>query len=154
MVKTHEAEKKSRQRVAMENMSAAQQLHRRIQSGQLKPELRTAAEAILAARMIYTQIEKSGVYEGSEDFHVRIAYLTPDLASLGTLPFTPGKEEGLQGLLLEQCTYMVGVVFALWDDEKKNWIVGARQFISTPLVDRAFNSWMTTMFISNAPPNA
>jgi hypothetical protein len=154
MVHTHEAPKKSRQRIAAEGMSKVQKLHRAIQSGQLKPELRTASEAVLAARMVQTQIEKSGIYDGSEDFHVRIAYLTPDLAALGTLPFTPGKEAEISASLSEHCTYMVGIVFALWDDEHKNWIVGARQFVSTERVNRLFDNWLTTMFLSNAPPNA
>lgn len=140
-------------------MNQVQELHRRIQSGKLKTELRTASEAVLAARMVYQQIAGAGIYvmtPEQEGFHVHIAFLTPDLASLGIVEFVRGKEADIQAELARDGRIMAGVIFSLWDDaeEHKNWIIGTRQFISTERVDRLFDSWMITMFLSNAPTNA
>lgn len=138
-------ETKSRQKVANEKMSKVQQLHRALQSGQLKRELRTVAESIHAARALYRQIQLAKI----EDFHVHVAYLTPDLTTLITQEFLPGKESEAQAELSKQCGTMVGLTFTIRDSEKGNTVVGARLFLSTPLIIQAFTQWIKDMETMN-----
>jgi hypothetical protein len=138
---THAKEAKSRQKVANEKMSKVQQLHRALQSGQLKRELRTVQESIFAARALYGQIESAGI--DAKDFRVRVAFLTPDLTTLLTEPFEPGKEDQANAALLKQIgSIPVGLGFAIRDHEKGNWVVGTRLFLSTPLILQAFEQWV------------
>jgi hypothetical protein len=139
---------KSQQKLAAENMSDVQRLHRALLSGRLKMELRTVSESIHAARALYTQIK---AHLEPKDFHVHIAYMTPDLSMLSTHPFVPGEEATIQAELSGMCCIMVGLAFALRDWTNKNWIVGARPFLDTPLVHLAFKHWLQEMFITNAP---
>ncbi len=145
------SESKSRQRLAAERMTEVQRLHQSLTSGRpAKSELRTVSEAIHAARGLYKQIEVGGV--ASKDFWVHIAYMTPDLSSLFTQPFTPGQEAAIQAELSgpEMCCIVVGLVFGLRDWERKNWVLGARPFLSTPLVHTAFEQWLQEMYAINA----
>lgn len=140
---------KSRQKLAAESMSKVQNLHRALQSGLLKSELRTVSEAIHAARGLYQQITAAGL--SAKDFKVHVAYMGPDLSALYTQPFEPGKEATIQAELSGQgrCCIMVGLTFGLRDWERGNWIVGVRPFLRTPLVDMAFDQWMHATFASN-----
>jgi hypothetical protein len=140
----------SPQKMRAAGMSKVQNLHRALQSGRLKMELRTVPEAIHAARSLYTRIISEGV--DTKDCHVRIAYLTPDLSSLSTRSYTPGEESKIQAELSAQgmCCIMVGTTFALRDWEKKNWVVGCRPFLDTPLVEGAFKNWLEEMAAINA----
>jgi hypothetical protein len=138
----------SRQKLAAQNMSKVQRLHRALQSGPLKSELRTIPESIHAARALYKQIEAAGV--AAKDFHVHIAYLTPDLSVLSTQAFELGHEPQIQTALSgPTCAIVVGVLFAIRDWERKNWVVGARPFLETPLVRKAIDSWMQEMLSLN-----
>jgi hypothetical protein len=142
-------EAKSRQKLAAENMSKVQLLNRALQSGPLKSELRTVSEAIHAARALYKQIEGAGI--APKDFHVHIAYLTPDLSVLSTQPFEIGYEPLIQTSLSgTTCSIMVGILFLIRDWERKNWAVGARAFLDTPLVRKAIENWVKEMRAINA----
>src|SRR5580704_15760288 len=134
-------EVKSRQKIAAENMSRVQRLHRALQSGPLKSELRTVSESLHAARGLYRQIEAADMEP--KDFKVHIAYMTPDLSALFTQPFEPGQEAAIQAELSGpgRCCIMVGLVFGLRDADRKNWVVGARPFLDTTLVTIAFKQW-------------
>jgi hypothetical protein len=145
MAQTQHKEVKSRQRLANANMSKVQQLSRALQSGQLKRELRTIPESIHGARALYRQIELEGI--APKDFHVRIAFLTPDLSTLSTHAFKPGLEDAAQTELSAQCGIMVGLVFAIRDLAKENWSVGYRVFLSTPLIIQAFENYLSDMFV-------
>lgn len=139
----------SRQQVAADKMTKVQRLHRALQSGPLKSELRTVSESIHAARALYKQIEVAGIVP--KDFAVNIAYVTPDLSALFTVPFVPGQEAAIQAELSGPgtCSIMVGLTFGLRDLEAGNWIVGVRPFLKTPLVELAFENWLRDTFISN-----
>jgi hypothetical protein len=141
---------KSKQRIAAEKMSKVQNLSRALQSGRLKMELRTVPEAIHAARSVYSQIKAEGLE--AKDFHVKIAYLTPDLSALFTRSYMLGEEAAAQADLLGQgmCCIMVGIGFALRDWERGNWAVGYRPFLNTPLVTAAFEQWLKEIAIINA----
>jgi hypothetical protein len=149
MMTRTQTEPKSRQKLAAENMSKVQRLHRALQSGPLKSELRTVSESIHAARGLFKQIESAGLEH--KDFAVHIAYMTPDLSALFTRPYVPGEEAAIQAELSGQgtCCIMVGLTFGLRDLERENWIVGARPFLRTPLVMMAFAQWMQETFIEN-----
>jgi hypothetical protein len=149
MMTRTQAEPKSRQKLAAENMSKVQKLHRALQSGPLKSELRTVSETIHAASALYKQIEIAGM--SPKDFKVNIAYVTPDLSALFTHPFVLGQEATIQAALSGQgtCCIMVGLLFGLRDNVEKNWIVGARPFLRTPLVEMAFANYMQQMFLEN-----
>jgi hypothetical protein len=131
-------------------MSKVQNLSRALQSGRLKMDLRTVPEAIHAARSLYSQIKSEGIE--AKDCHVHVAYLTPDLSALFTRPYVPGEEAAIQAELSAQgmCCIMVGTAFALRDWERGNWVVGYRPFLSTPLVERAFEQWLEAMATTNA----
>jgi hypothetical protein len=150
MVKT---QKKSRQRIAAERMTKVKMLQQRLSSGAVKSDLRSVSEGIHAARALYKQIEVSGM--PAKDFWVHIAYLTPDLSVLSTQPFEPGKEAAIQAELSGQGMFciVVGLVFGLRDWENKHWTLGSRIFLRTPLVNAAFDHWMSTMFDINMEPN-
>ena len=139
----------SRQKIAAEKMSPVQQLHRRLQSGPLKSELRTVSESIFAARVLYKQIEAAGI--PAKDFWVHIAYTAPDLSALSTRPFAPGEEAAIQGELSGpgSCCIMVGLAFGIRDWERGNWVLGARPFLETPLVRTAFKQWLQEMLLIN-----
>jgi hypothetical protein len=148
MVRTQPAPvTESRQKVAAQNMSRVQKLNRALQSGRLKMDLRTVSEAIHAARGIHSQIKDEGIE--AKDYHVKIAFLTPDLSMLSTHSYVPGEDAEIQAALSGQCCIMVGTCFAIRDWEKKNWVVGYRPFLSTQLVDRAFANWMDSVAILN-----
>ncbi len=139
---------KSRQKLAAEGMSKVQRLSRALQSGALKSELRTASESIHAARALYKQIEAAGI--APKDFHVHIAYLTPDLSVLSTQPFEPGYEALIQAALSgSTCAINVGLVFSIRDWERENTVAGARPFLDTPLVRKAFEAWIQEMLALN-----
>jgi len=146
MTRTQEHEtKQSRQKIAAGNMSPVQKICRALQSGPVKSELRTLSEAIHSARALAMQIEsmmKSPMYAEhfknptyAKDFHVAIAYMTPDLSMLFTWPYEPGKEADIQDRLSGQgkCCIPVGLVFGV-HDPKGGWWSGARPFLTTPLV--------------------
>ncbi len=137
----------SPQKLRAEGMSKVQNLNRALQSGRLKMDLRTVSEAIHAARGIHSQIKDAGIE--AKDFHVKIAYLTPDLSSLFTHSYIPGEDKAIHETLSQQCCIMVGTCFAIRDWEKKNWVVGKRPFLATQLVDRAFDQWMDSVKILN-----
>ncbi|HZR58465.1 MAG TPA: hypothetical protein VFA74_16450 [Terriglobales bacterium] len=142
MVKTQHREEKSRQKLAAEKMTPVQNLVRSLQSGQLKSELRTVQESIHAARALAMQIESVSTNYGlskkyAEDFHVSIAYMTPDLSTLYTWPYEPGKEAEIQQRLSGPgtCCIPVGLVFGVRDRKQGGgWLSGARPFLNTPLV--------------------
>jgi hypothetical protein len=147
MVRTQE---KSSQRRAMEGMSKVQSLHQRLSSGPVKSELRTVSESIHAARALYKQIELAGIE--TKDFFVHIGYLTPDLPALFTQPFTPGQEAATQEALSGKgmCCIPAGLTFGIRDWQRKNWSLGARPFLTTPLVRTAFANWLEEMRVTNA----
>lgn len=128
-------------------MSKVQRLHRALQSGPVKSELRTLSEAIHAARALCKQIEAEGI--APKDFVVHIAYLTPDLSSLFTHRFSAGQEAATQAELSGECCIMAGLTFSLRDRERGNWIVAARPFLKTPLVETAFKNWVSETFAEN-----
>ena len=138
---------KSRQKLAAENMTDAQKLARALQSGRLKSELRTVSEAIHAARALTIQIGttlhspgfskhfKNAKY--GENYHVSIAWMTPDLSMLMTEPYTPGKDAEIQQKLSGpgSCCIPVGLIFGILDPQHDNsWLAGARPFLVTDLV--------------------
>jgi hypothetical protein len=145
MTRTEEHESKSRQKVAAEKMTPIQNLVRALQSGRLKSELRTVQEAIHAAHALAMQIESVSENYGlsktyGADFHVAIAYMTPDLSSLSTWPYEPGKEADIQKRLSASgtCCIPVGLVFGIRDRKQGGgWLSGARPFLETPLVRMA-----------------
>jgi hypothetical protein len=145
-----QSETKSRQKLAAENVNKVQRLHRALQSGPLKSDLRTVSESIHAARALYKQIEMEGI--DPKDFWVHVAYLTPDLSALFTQTFTPGQEAAIQSELSGQgrCCIVVGLAFGIRDWERGNWLLGARPFLRTPLVLMAFDNWMEEMLQINA----
>jgi hypothetical protein len=140
MPTTQPNEGKSRQRLAAENMTRAQRLHRAILSGALKSELRTAQDAIHAARALALQISAEG-FALNDNFFVHIAYLTPDLSMLFTRRYVKDKEAEIYAELAGpgSCSIMAGLFFGIIDPERNGeWVVGARQFLNTPLVTTAF----------------
>jgi hypothetical protein len=137
----------SRQKRAAENMSKVQRLHRALQSGPIKSELRTLSEAIHAARALYKQIQAAGIEP--KDFAVHIAYLTPDLSTLFAHPFIAGQEAVVQAELSGECCIMAGLTFGLRDHEHGNWIVAARPFLKTPLVEMALDNWLKETVVAN-----
>ena len=141
MVRTQAKEiQPSRQQVAADKMTKVQRLHRALQSGPLKSELRTAFESIHAARALYEQIERAGI--AADDYNVHVAYVTPDLSALFTVPFMPGQEAAIQAELSGpgRCAIIVGLTFSLRDWDAGNWSVGVRPFLKTPLVEMAFEN--------------
>jgi hypothetical protein len=149
---SHQAEQKlkSPQKLAEESMSKVQKLNRAMQSGRLKMELRTVPEAIHSARALYKQIESAGLQH--KDFSVHIAYMTPDLSALFTHQYVLGEEAKIQAELSGpgMCCILVGLGFAMRDWDRKNWVVGVRPFLDTPLVHMAFNQWLEEMLITNS----
>lgn len=116
-------------------MTDVQRLHQSLTSGALKSELRTVQESIHIARAMAAQIEAAGIKAG--DYHVHLAYMTPDLSSLFTHRFERGLEAKIQENLsgTGNCCIMVGIVFGIKDAEKGGlWLFGARPFLNTPLV--------------------
>jgi hypothetical protein len=142
-------QRKSRQKLAADGMSKVQRLHRALQSGPLKSELRTVSESIHAARGLFKQIEQTGMER--KDFAVHIAYMTPDLSALFTRSYVPGEEAKIQAELSGPgtCCIPVGLTFGLRDMERGNWVVGARPFLRTPLVTMAFAGWLKQTFDEN-----
>jgi len=153
MTRTQPAETKSRQRIAAEKaaskMSKAERLQHALQSGVLKSELRTASEAIHAARALHMRIKTEGFAD--QDIKVSVAYLTPDLSALSTEAFEWGHEAALHTALSSVCPIVVGLTFGIRDMERRNWIVGARPFLNTPLVNAAFKAWLEETYIMNSP---
>jgi hypothetical protein len=140
MPNTQQNEGKSRQKLAAENMTKAQNVGRKILSGALKSELRTAQDAIHAARALALQIGSEG-FVLNENFFVHICYLTPDLSMLYTRRYVAGKEAAIYSELAGpgSCSIMAGLFFGIIDPERDGeWVVGARQFLNTPLVTTAF----------------
>jgi hypothetical protein len=130
---------KSRQKVAAESMTRVQKIHRALQSGQLKSELRTVSEAIHAARALTMQIEAAGLKD-ERDFHVHVGYMTPDLSMLWTRRYERGQEAAIQEDLSGpgKCCIPVGLVFGIRDPEHGgDWLIGSRPFLDTPLVRTA-----------------
>jgi hypothetical protein len=139
MPTTQPNEGKSRQRLAAENMSKAQRIHRAIQSGPIKSELRTVQEAIHAARALAVQIGAEG-FTLNENFFVHIAYLTPDLSMMFTRRYVEGKESEIYSDLAGpgRCAIMAGLLFGIFDPERNGEpVIGARQFLNTPLITMA-----------------
>lgn len=152
MTRTQEREPKSRQRIASEKMTSVQQICRAVQSGPVKSELRTVQESIHAARALAMQIEsmmtdpkyitrdlaEHHVY--GTDYHVAIAYMTPDLSTLFTWPYEPGKESEIHARLsgVGSCSIVVGLVFGMRDPERGGAeYYGGKVFLDTPLVRMA-----------------
>lgn len=134
----------SRQKLAAENMTRVQKIHRALQSGRLKSELRTVQEAVHAARALTMQIEAEGL-KLNEDFFVHIAYLTPDLSMLFTRRYIPGQESTIHSELAGpgSCCIMAGLVFGIRDNERGgDFLIGARPFLETPLVLTALRQRM------------
>ncbi len=132
-----------------QGIGKVEKLHRALQSGRVKMDLRTVQEAVHAARSLYSRIKDEGIE--AKDYHVKIAYMTPDLSMLSTRSYLPGEDALIQAELSApgMCCIMVGTAFALRDWETKNWFVGYRPFLSTPLVDRAFDQWLAEVAILN-----
>jgi hypothetical protein len=130
----------SRQKLAADNMTAVAKIHRALQSGQLKSELRTVQEAIHAARALNAQAKAAMDDKGlthAKDFSMHIAFMTPDLSTLFTRRFELGQEAVIQAELSGpgMCCVMVGLVFGIRDhDHGGDWLIGARPFLATPLV--------------------
>jgi hypothetical protein len=133
-------------------MTTVQKIHRALQSGRLKSELRTVSEAIHAARALTMQIEAAGL-KHDEDFQVHIAYLTPDLSMLFTERYIRGEESAIHAKLAGPgtCCIMAGLVFGIRDKEHGgDFLIGARPFLETPLVLSALRQRMeeNTMGVS------
>jgi len=137
--------KESRQKIAADKMTGAEKLARALQSGLMKGDLRTLQEAIHMARALAMQIPITAKnYKGlklsdkyGEDFHVAIAYFTPDLSAIFTHPYEPGKEAEIQEQLSGpgKCCIPIGLIFGIRDHERgARWWSGARPFLNTPLV--------------------
>ena len=133
-------EEKSRQKLAAENMTAAQKIHRALQSGPIKTELRTVQESIHIARALSAKARVEMDVKGlshEKDFSVHIAYMTPDLSFLSTRRYEAGKEAAIYSDLAGpgKCCIVVGLVFGIRDREHGgDWLLGARPFLNTPLV--------------------
>src|SRR5205807_10634532 len=143
MMRIHEREKKSRQKIAAENMTTVQRIQRALQSGPVKSELRTVQETIHLARALSAQAKNAMDLKGlnhAKDFAVVIAYMTPDLTMLFTRKFEPGKEREIQADLEgpEKCCIMVGLIFGIRDHEHGGeWLFGVGPFLVTSLVVNA-----------------
>lgn len=153
MTRTQEHKKpESRQQIAADKMTTVQQICRAVQSGPIKSELRTVSEAIHAARALKMQIENMMLdpkritpdlakhHAYGTDYHVAIAYMTPDLSMLSTWPYEPGKEAEIHAKLSStgSCCIMVGLVFGMRDLERGGaFYYGGRPFLNTPLVREA-----------------
>jgi hypothetical protein len=130
----------SPQKTRAENMTKVQKISRALRSGAIKSELRTAQDAIWMAKALDQQIKAAGL--GDNDRHVYIAYMTPDLAVLSTLPFVEGREQEILKLLTGPgtCSIMVGLVYAMRDDEHGgDWLFAHKPFLATPNVVAALD---------------
>lgn len=87
------------------------------------------------AKALDQQIKASGV--DAQDRRVYVAYMTPDLSVLSTLPFTEGQEAAILATLTAPgaCCIMVGLIFALRDTEHGgDWLFAQKPFLVTPNV--------------------
>src|SRR5215831_18513520 len=116
MPNTQTNEGKSRQKLAADNMTRVQKIVRALQSGRVKSELRTAQEAIHAARALAMQIGAEG-FTLNENFFVHIAYLTPDLSMLFTRRYVKDAEQEIYAELAGpgSCCIMAGLLFGIKD---------------------------------------
>jgi hypothetical protein len=148
MVRTQERTETNRQKEAAAAMSPLKQMQRALSSGALKSEFRTIHEAINAARLMSAQIVamakrydvkfKSEKY--GDNFHVAVAFLTPDLTTLNTWPYTPGQETETYKAISGQNGICVALIFEIADAKEK--LMGARPFLITPLVMSALKERM------------
>jgi hypothetical protein len=123
-----------------DGMTRVQKISRALRSGAIKSELRTAREAIWMAKGLDQQIQAAGV--DAKDRHVYIAYMTPDLSVLSTLPFIEGNEPSILKTLTAPgaCCIMVGLVYAMRDREREGqWLFAPKPFLATPNVVAALN---------------
>lgn len=149
-MRTQDRDTRSRQKIAADKMTPAQRICRALQSGAVRSELRTVQEAIHLARALSSQAKSAmGAVEGmnhAEDFIVHLAYMTPDLSVLHTLKFEVGQEAAIQAELSGgsgKCCIMVGLIFGMRDTAQGGgWRIGARPFLTTPLVLMALKQTM------------
>lgn len=137
---------KSRQRLAAENMTQAEKVQHRLQSGPVKSELRTVPEAIHIASAFHRQAKEAmkdhKKLDHATGFRLVIAYMTPDLSTLFTIKFEPGREAEIAKELTakDTCALPVGLIFGIQDYEHSgDWLIGAKPFLTTPLVLSALN---------------
>jgi hypothetical protein len=75
------------------------------------------------------------------DHQVSVAFLTPDLSVLHTWPFNFGTEAEMQKALSGpgRCAIPVGLIYEVVDPDGGK-VMGARQFLNTPLVTLALKN--------------
>ena len=151
MVSAREMKNVSRQRAAAEKMTAAQRVQQRIASGTFKSELRTATEAIWMAKALDAQLRQAMKEAGldAKDCGVYIAYMTPDLVTLSTVPFREGMEQQINDALVGpgKCGIMVGLIFTITErdreklkripEDKVGTYLGAKPFLMTERIREA-----------------
>lgn len=119
-------------------MTQVEKISRALRSGQIKSELRTAQDAIWMAKALDQQMKSAGVDQ--KDRRVYVAYMTPDLSILSTLPFREGQEQAVLKTLTApgSCCIMAGLIFAMRDKEHGgDWLFAHKPFLYTPLVATA-----------------
>jgi hypothetical protein len=138
---------KSRQKIAAENMSKEQRVHRQLQSGPLKRELRNAKETVWTAAGFYRQAREAmtaqGLTFGEDTFAMVVCYLSPDLTTLWTLKYIPGEEQKLNEELNQSCGVIIGLMFGVLEPGH-GWLMGVRPFLDTPLVLEAFKARLSS----------
>jgi len=126
----------SRQKIAAENMSAVQKIHRALRSGPPSNELRTAAESVTSARVLFREIQNSMLAKGLQpeqgDWAVHVAYVSTDLSLTFTQQYVPGSEPDLLKHLTDQPVILIGLIFAMRDkDAQGALVVGVKPFLDT-----------------------
>jgi hypothetical protein len=113
-------------------------------------ELKTPLAAVTAARVLYRELESRMAADELDpkpgDWAVSVAYITADLSVLGfTLPYVPGEEAGLMGML--NGNIMLGLIFGMADpeaeDDKESIVMGARAFLPSKQTD----GWLSELLM-------
>ena len=136
---------KSRQKLAREAMTVAQQVAQRFSTG--KPpasELRTPHEAMLAANVLLRGLqsamtdglrEKNLPLQSDDDVRVGICYVDTSFATLTVTRYVPGQETQKIAELTGQPIIIIGLTFAIVDSERPDvGIAGSKPFLDTKQV--------------------
>lgn len=132
---------------AAQELTAVGRIHRTLINGRPPAsELRTALAAVTAARVLHRELEVRMTTEGLTpklgDWGVVIGYVSPDLSVIGiSRVFVPERETQMMGILEGQI--MLGLVFGMVDDERKEFVIGSRPFLTTKQTD----AWLAELTV-------
>ncbi|MFZ3262457.1 MAG: hypothetical protein WA172_00515 [Terriglobales bacterium] len=139
-----ETQRKERRQAGMDKakreMSEVEKIHRLLVNGRPpSSELRTPAEAVTAARVLYREIESQMIARDLKpkpgEWAVAVAYVSADFSLASTQHFIPGKEAELLDRLTEHPAIMLGLIFGMLDkkakSENERVVKGVRAFLIT-----------------------